>query len=902
MISTRILCPAFIGRTEEIEHLLFCRRRAGDGHGGLVLVGGEPGIGKSRLLSEFKQQLNRRTCVVTSAACREFARKPLGPIVDLLAQLTGEKPRLASSSKSERLDSIAEIFRSASAKRTTVAIVEDLHWADVDLIQTLLVLAQTAVSERLLLVATYRDNELTPAHQLFKWFGRLVREPAASVISLRRLEPAELNRFMKLAVGDTVQLPAPVLHTVRERSEGNPLFAEELLRSAVDSVRLGAAGGPAPLPISLHAIVAERLNTCTDPARTLLRNASLFGRIFDVAEVARVFGGVREQMEPAASELCDLQLIDPLNVDRGVYRFRHALTRDVVYAEIPETVVRPLHSAIAENLERDGAAARAPEVLAHHLWQAGSRGEAARHYETAGDSAIAAFAYDDAAEFFLRAAAGVERDAVSRARLLARAAQALVFSGDLDGGLELYEQAATLEMELGDAAQVVRNRALMAGHLFDDGRRDAAIALLRQTLPFAERAERSLAVRLRTRLAMMLARHAQPEEAWNTLREIPVEDLDHRREWTGEYHLCASELHAVRGELDAWKADFEKGVAFFEGPAHPGPLHVAHANFGVQALYVGETAVAREHHRIAGQLAQTLRFDDQTMLQAQVEFYAGELVAASRIIEATVPSQSFFARAMLAQIAVPLFAALGDDGRLEGALEESLVDDAGQQPLSATLTRVAAARAIGLAALGRRDESRALVGQVLQSIDGVFGMALPILATVALIPERAQELRPPIESRAGLSRERIGKALLAMIDAAGAACRNDTPAAHAAGTGAARWFAEIGWPLFQARCLEFSGDMRGAISIYDRCGAKGELRRIEFKARPETSALAILTRRERELALEVASGKPNRAVAAALSIGEKTVEKYLTSIYAKLGITSRAQLAAFVATSRNRSE
>ncbi|MGB8518929.1 MAG: AAA family ATPase, partial [Candidatus Tumulicola sp.] len=231
MISTRIVCRQFVGREEEIEHLVSRRRQAGDAHGGLVLVGGEPGIGKSRLVQEFKERLTRLTSIVASSACREFAQKPLRPLLEILGQTAGSGASdFACSSKAERLEMIAETFERVSAKRTTVAILEDVHWADVDLMQTLLVLTRRAANKRLLFVATYRDNELSPAHPLFKWFGQLVREPAVSVVTLSRFSDRELERLMTHAIRGTIALAAPVLHAVRDRSDGNPLFAEELLR------------------------------------------------------------------------------------------------------------------------------------------------------------------------------------------------------------------------------------------------------------------------------------------------------------------------------------------------------------------------------------------------------------------------------------------------------------------------------------------------------------------------------------------------------------------------------------------------------------------------------------------------------------------------------------------------
>ncbi len=896
MISTRIICGAFVGRMEELEHLLHRRRQAGNGHGGLALISGEPGIGKSRLVREARERLNRHTSIVAASACREFAQRPLGPVLEVLEQIA--RPRaeeFASSTKSERLDRIAATFERVAAKRTTVAIVEDLHWADLDLMQTLLLLVRRAARQRLLFIATYRDNEIVPTHALFKWFGELVREPAVSVVSLPRFADRELDRLMALATEGVAKLSTPVLHAVRARSDGNPLFAEELLRTAVDAQRAGLPSDAGALPLSLHALVAERLQECSDDERALLRNASVFGRDFNVTQIGEIFGGRPPAMRPMFERLCELQLLDAVDSPAGQYRFRHALTRDAIYREILPASVRPLHLRIAEHLEASsGEGANAPEALAHHFWQADRHERAAQYYEQAGDSAMTVFAYEDAAVFYQRAAEGFAGDPAARAPVWAKAARALIFAGDLDGGLALYERAVALHLELGETAQVVRSRALMAGHLFDGGRRAAAIALLRATLPLAQRDE-ALHSRLRTRLAMTLVRDSRLDDAWETLQAIDATALDPTAEATGEYYLCASELHAVRGEPERWRACFERGIAVYDALGHPGPLQVAHSNFADQALALGETALAGEHHRIAGKLAQRLHFDDQAIFLAQVELYGGNLAEARRIVESMPSSNRFLVRAMLAQVAIPLAIALGDDAMLARHLDESPPSDAGIGPLTATQTRVAAAHAMGLAATGRTDEARALLERVLESLTTAHGMALPIVALTTIMPRRAGEIRPLLEAAAQPDGDRINKALLAFLDACLAPSRAPD---------AAQRFAALGWPLLEARALEMAGETRRAIVIYKRFGAAGELRRLEFgeNASAPASPLGALTPRERELALQVASGKANRAVADALSIGEKTVEKYLTSIYAKLGLTSRAQLAALVAASLRRVE
>jgi len=633
------------------------------------------------------------------------------------------------------------------------------------------------------------------------------------------------------------------------------------------------------------------LQLLSNDERAALREASLFGRNFHIEHLCEIFGGDPTHLQPILARLCELQLIDAVDADRGDYRFRHALTREIVYGEIPADVAGGLHKTIAEHLERSPSAAGAPEILGHHFWEAGVPAKAAGYCERAGDAAIAVFAYDDAAAFYQRAAAGFAGDRAASARAYASAARATIFAGELGGGLDLYERAVALALELGDIAEVVKNRVLMAGHVFDGGKRAAAIDLLRATLPLAQRGDSSLQARLRTRLAMTLARDGRTDEAWSALQPIDVTDLDPTAAPTGEYYLCASELHALRGDVETWQDCFAKGVAIYETLGHPGPIQISHANFAVQALSMGEMELARKHCQTADELAQTLHFEDQAVMRAQVDLYAGNLAEARRIVAAMAPSRRFLIRAMLAQVALPLAVALGDNELLDEHFDESLVLDAGSKPFTATLARVAAGHALALAAKSRRREARALLEHVIESLDTAFGMALPVFAVATLLPDRAHELRPLLRDAAQPKGDRVNKALLALLDPATAL------------EGAER-FAAIGWPLFEARCLGIAGKRQAALAIYRRCGAAADIRRLEFgpPGGEESSPLGVLTTRERELALQVAMGKPNRAVAMSLSIGEKAVEKYLTSIYAKLGLTSRAQLAALVAASQSRSD
>jgi DNA-binding CsgD family transcriptional regulator len=200
--------------------------------------------------------------------------------------------------------------------------------------------------------------------------------------------------------------------------------------------------------------------------------------------------------------------------------------------------------------------------------------------------------------------------------------------------------------------------------------------------------------------------------------------------------------------------------------------------------------------------------------------------------------------------------------------------------------------------LGRQAEADRLLADAARAITTTYDMTVPIATIARLRPDLALGLRPLVEAAAMRAGAVVDRALLAFLDAAAARERRDGTQRAANGRSAAKNFADIGWHVLEAQAYELAGDTVLARERYAAMGAYAEVRRLERSsldrlASPDEPAL--LTSRERELVLLVAAGKSNRAAAEALSVSEKAIEKYLTSIYSKLGMTSRVQLAAYVA-------
>ena len=898
-----MLCRKFVGRVAELDHLLARRRAAAAGRGGTVLIAGAAGIGKSRLLREFRRLLPRRATRIAAGACRPFAQRPLGPWIDVLAQLeaTGETNLLThpSNSKDEQMTALFDTFARVGERAATVVLLEDLHWADPDILQLLVLLTERASSQRILFLATYRDDELIPSHPCFPLLGRLLRDHATSLCTLESFGDRDVSELLRDALPPGTVFPSDMLRDVQRRCEGNALFAEELLRNAVDRFRSGDTRSDAPLPISLQAVVAERLTRCGDDDRAILSRASIFERSFEIDMLASIFEAPAARYRAAMERLGALQLVDSVGAG-GEYRFRHALTREVVYAAIPPGELKALHAHVAKAIALRFDAAANVERLAHHHWFADLRQEAAPFCLAAGDAARAVHAYEDAAAWYERAAQGYSAVA-GVAGALVKAGLMLVLADRIDRALSLYERASSVYEDAGDIDEAIATRAMAAGPLSNAGRAADATAFMEQTWkqlgPLASPFVRD---RLRVRLGFFYAFSCRTDDAWELVQTIDFAALDSNSALAAEAYFLRSGLHAQRAETAPWRSDFERGLAIFEHlQVLPDNIRAALGNGAFQAFSLGETALARAYQEraveLAGRLSSGVEYEKAVL--AQIELRAGDLRAARSIVESIPAPRLFNARVERAVVALILGHACMDD-ELETLLDLGLLAEARDRGEMGATVKLSCASAPVLERLGRQAEANRLLADAARAITTTYDMTVPIATIARLRPNLVPGLRPLVEAAAKRAGAVVDRALLAFLDAAAARERRNATQRAENGLRAAKIFAGIGWRLLETQAFELAGDTALARERFAAMGAFAEVRRLERAsldrlASPDEPAL--LTSRERELALLVAAGKSNRAAAEALSVSEKSVEKYLTSIYAKLGMTSRVQLAAYVA-------
>ncbi|MBV9234085.1 MAG: AAA family ATPase, partial [Candidatus Eremiobacteraeota bacterium] len=296
MVLPHLSSRRMFGRDAELEALQDARRALSGRRGSVVLVGGEPGMGKSRLLGEFAATLRGgRSPHYALGESLEDAPRPFGTWRTALAALVQRVPATLDNAPplvgrslaalipfsvvdrdgllppSDRLEK-AELFtgvlhylRLVSEKRATVIALEDLHWADVSSLELLCHVAPRIGGMRLMIVATYRDEALQPQHRLFGAVAKLSRADTVRRILLEPLAERHVRALIDDALGDTYALTDERIRAVLDRCDGNPFFAEELLGHAVQRER----GGTSSLPLSIRSLTLDRIAGLSAQTRRL---------------------------------------------------------------------------------------------------------------------------------------------------------------------------------------------------------------------------------------------------------------------------------------------------------------------------------------------------------------------------------------------------------------------------------------------------------------------------------------------------------------------------------------------------------------------------------------------------------------------------------------------------------
>jgi predicted ATPase len=421
VIVRPVLCRPFVGRLNELAYLHERRREAGASRGGLVFISGDACLGKSRLIAEFCRSLTYSRWRIAYGPCREFAGRPYGPVLDALASLDPSASRWApAESKREQFDAIAERFAAIASKKALVVVIDDLHWADAATLDLLVHLSSSMPRMRALFLVSFRPGDVQPGDPATAAISKMTRQAQAGRIDLAPLQGLQLRTFIDEALVG-IDLSQETRRAIALVGEGNPFFTEELLKNAVQQAPQPRRFGHRPqIPQTIRTTLLERLRPFDARERRIVTHAAAIGRTFNLDLLSTITGAQTESVVTALRRARDVQLIEEL--EPNAFRFRHALTREVICSEFLETELRPLHHNIAQALESRSEDDRPIEALAYHWWAAGDQALSTQYNDLAGDAARQMYAHEDAVAFYERALESQSIDPVARGAILEKIA------------------------------------------------------------------------------------------------------------------------------------------------------------------------------------------------------------------------------------------------------------------------------------------------------------------------------------------------------------------------------------------------------------------------------------------------------------------------------------------------
>jgi predicted ATPase/DNA-binding SARP family transcriptional activator/class 3 adenylate cyclase len=494
----------FVGRTEELALLGRRMKEAADDQRRVVLVAGEPGIGKTTLAAEAARAAYAAGAVVLHGRCDEDLGMPYQPFAEALGHLVEHLPSIvidrvgrkrlgdlgrlvpaaaewagsgvAIASRDAETDrwlafeAVVSVLATVSADEPIMLILDDLQWADRATLLLLRHIAAASQPLRLLTVGTYRDSELSSAHPLLDTLASLRREVGVERIALSGLSDLDLVTLLESAAGHTMDDPGVGLaHALRRETDGNPFFVWEILRHLDETGVAAPKQGqwflredPAELglPDSVREVVGRRVARLGPVTQRTLTTGAVIGTEFELDVLATALHASIDEVLAALEGAENAALV--LNVEPGRFSFAHALVQHTLYTDLSPTRRAQAHRAVAEAIERLGQVETRVAELARHWAAAAGPTEsdlAVDYALKAGNQALRSLAPDDAVRWYQQALDLLGQrpspDRSRRCQLLVRLGRAQRQAGDA-GFRQTLLDAAALARQLGDTEQLVR--------------------------------------------------------------------------------------------------------------------------------------------------------------------------------------------------------------------------------------------------------------------------------------------------------------------------------------------------------------------------------------------------------------------------------------------------------------
>jgi DNA-binding CsgD family transcriptional regulator/tetratricopeptide (TPR) repeat protein len=947
--------PSIVGRAGELGELRSALAAARSGQAVTVLLGGEAGIGKTRLVGEFTAEAADAGALVIIGQSFEIGGDglPFGPVVGAMRDLVGHLgvefalenagpgrgalagllPELGvaagppDDARGRLFEVVTVLLERAAAERTVVLVLEDLHWADGSTRDLLRFVVRALGSARVLLIGTFRTDEIHRTHPLRPFLAELDRVRSVRRIVLPRLSRSEVGAQLQGILGR--RPGTDLVARVYRRSDGVPFFVEELA-----GVEMEQSGGA--LPDSLRDLLLVRVERVSDRTLDVLRLLAAGGLRVDHAVLSAVAELDSVALDDALREAVSANIV---LVDGEGYAFRHALLREVLHDDLLPGAHARLHTRYAEVLEAHPEAVStgsAAAEIAHHWYAAHDLTRAFDASLRAADEAQRSYAHAEVQRMLERALAlwnqmpdPVATTGGDRADLLTRAAVAATDAGELERALALVDAALD---EVDATAEPLRRADLLEqrAKLLSDNGQPEATAVVMSALELVPAEPPSAA---RARLLQMLSARFLMEGRFDQAGQVAAEAIAAARavgeveaEFRGHNVLAPSLVHT--GRVDAGLATFETArrlagdvprrlVSYYINSSDALHLLGRYA----EAAQVGREGLDRAREiglkrslgaMLAGNTAEPLlalgKWDEAERLitraleldppvrhvwhlltlRAWLSTWRGDLddaalsldEARSRMMRRTPGPQYELS---LARVGGELSLARGDADAawsdISAALQEPRQSVPGYDlPVVSVAARALAARS------GNGSDVDAGIRRVREIIDGIgdWGPAplwrsvveAEIAGGVGAEPDPWREVVALVESMAGpkhlgaYGNYRLGAAL---------ASHGDREAATD--------------PLRIAAMIADELGSRVVRRWVDDLARRAHIRLLDGVGGPPDRSHG-LTSREREVLRLVAAGSSNRQIGQALFISTKTASVHVSNILAKLGASGRGEAAA----------
>jgi class 3 adenylate cyclase len=492
----RVVCPVLVGRESEVTELEDALLAANRGDGQIVLLAGEAGVGKSRLAAELERRAKKIGMTTLSGGCSEAdlalpylpflealgnyltvanledVRLELGPLrrelAHLFPQLEPDAPRDTGDPTQAKLrlfEAIIALLRIAGRQTGLLLLLEDLHWSDASTRELLDYLTRRLRGMRILVLGTYRVDEMHRKHPLAHLIQAWRRTKAANVIELRPLPPDGIAGMVR-AIFDQSEVTSEFRDFLHERSEGNPFVLEELLKAAIDKGDIYRTSerwerkslDDLRLPQTVRDTILLRLEQLSPEQADILQTASVLGRSFSYPVLLAVSSKDDRTVQSALHASVQQQLLEEEPRNNGRYRFRHALTREAIYDDMIAPRREELHGVAADVLT--SRAGSAPIDLAFHLLAANRWNDAVPIGIKAAEDAERNQADREAAQLYERLLSHV-KEGPMYAQLLCRAGSAYQRANEPARAQRFLEQGIPLLESSGEEVAAAGYRIIL---------------------------------------------------------------------------------------------------------------------------------------------------------------------------------------------------------------------------------------------------------------------------------------------------------------------------------------------------------------------------------------------------------------------------------------------------------